>query len=64
MTIQHVNRKGDTYYLHQAKTKTGKPKWFFSTKQTGDLAQAVPGGYEIYENPNAQVFLRKSCLNS
>jgi hypothetical protein len=59
MPIQHVNRKGDTYYLHQGKTKTGKVKWFFSTKAEGDLAESVPEGYEIYENPNAQVFLRK-----
>lgn len=59
MAIQHVNRRGDTYYLHCGKTKTGKPKWFFSTKKDGNLADAVPEGYEVYENPNAQVFLRK-----
>lgn len=59
MPTQHVNRKGDIYYLHQGKTKTGRPKWFFSTKQDGELAESVPEGYEIYENPNAQVFLRK-----
>ena len=28
-------------------------------KAEGDLAEAIPEGYEIYENPNAQVFLRK-----
>jgi hypothetical protein len=61
MAIQHVNRRGDTYYLHQAKTKTGKPKWFLSTKQEGDLADSIPKGYEIYENPNSQVFLRKKA---
>ena len=27
--VQHVNRKGDRYYLHQGRTKTGKPKYFF-----------------------------------
>lgn len=59
MAIHHVNRKGDTYYLHEGKTKTGKPKFFFSTKSEGVLVEAVPEGYEIYENPNAQVFLRK-----
>jgi hypothetical protein len=25
----------------------------------GSLAKAIPAGYEIYENPNAQVFLRR-----
>lgn len=59
MPIQHVNRKGDTYFLHQGKTKTGKVKWFFSTKAEGEFAESIPEGYEIYENPNAQVFLRK-----
>jgi len=28
-------------------------------KVEGDLADAIPEGYEIFENPNAQVFLRK-----
>ncbi len=59
MPITHINRKRKTYYLHQGKTKTGKPKYFFSMKAEGDLVEAVPNGYEIYENPNAQVFLRK-----
>ncbi len=60
MGIEHVNRRGDTYYLHQEKTKTGKPKFFFSRKQQGTLAEAIPDGFEVYENPNAQVFLRKA----
>ncbi len=58
MPIQYVNRRGDTYFLHEGKTKTGKPKWFFSKKADGNLAEAIPSGYEIYENHNAQVFLR------
>ena len=58
MPIQHINRKGDTYFLHESTTKTGKPKWFFSKKTEGNLAEAIPAGYEIYENHNAQVFLR------
>jgi hypothetical protein len=59
MAIEHVNRKGKTYYLHQGTTKTGKPKYFFSMKSEGPLVNTLPKGYEIYENPNAQVFLRK-----
>jgi hypothetical protein len=59
MAITHINRKQQTYYLHQGKTKTGKPRYFFSIKAEGDLVEAIPEGYEIYENPNAQVFLRK-----
>jgi hypothetical protein len=59
MTVTHVNRNRDTYYLHVGITKTGKPRYWFSTKADGNLIDAIPEGYEIYENPEAQVFLRK-----
>jgi len=59
MPITHVNAKGKTYYLHQGATKTGKPKYYFSLKSTGTLVTAIPAGFEIYETPHAQVFLRK-----
>ncbi len=59
MVVTHVNRKRDTYLLHQGKTKTGKAKFFFSKETEGCVLDAIPEGYEIYENPNAQVFLRK-----
>jgi len=59
MPITYINRKQKTFYLHQGKTKTGKSKYHFSMKAEGDLEDAIPEGFEIYENPNAQVFLRK-----
>ena len=59
MPVTYVNRYRDTYYLHAGKTKTGKPRYWFSTKAEGDLVHAIPEGYEVYENPDAQVFLRK-----
>jgi hypothetical protein len=59
MTVTHINRKGKTYYLHQGMTKTGKSKYFFALRDEGDLVTTIPPGYEIYENPNGQVFLRK-----
>jgi hypothetical protein len=59
MAIEYINRRNQTYYLHARTTKTGKPKYFFSMKTEGDLVEAIPEGYEIHENPNAQVFLRK-----
>src|SRR6266478_1952867 len=57
--ITYTNTKGKTYYLHQGTTKTGKPKYYFSLEREGQLAEAIPEGFEIYENPNAQVFLRR-----
>jgi hypothetical protein len=59
MPIQYTNKKSQTFYLHQGTTKTGKPKYFFSMKSEGTLVDKVPDGFEIYENPNAQVFLRR-----
>jgi hypothetical protein len=58
--ISRTNRKGQTYYLHQGVTKSGKPRWYTSTDAAGELAAEMPEGYEFYERPeNAQVFFRK-----
>jgi hypothetical protein len=57
--ITYTNAKEQTYYLHQGTTKTGKPKYYFSMQREGPLAESIPEGFEIYENPNAQVFLRR-----
>jgi len=59
MGIEHIARSGKTYYLHKIIGAQGKEKYFFSTKSDGILVQAVPDGYEIYENIDAQVFLRR-----
>ncbi|MCT7985511.1 hypothetical protein NG796_19745 [Laspinema sp. A4] len=59
MALQYTNRRGQTYFLHQGTTKTGKPKYYFSLKTEGNLIESIPEGFEIYENPNAQVYLRK-----
>jgi len=57
--ITYTNAKGKTHYLHQGTTKTGKPKYHFSMQSEGTLAASIPEGFEIYETPNAQVFLRR-----
>ena len=59
MPITHTNARGKTYYLHQGTTKTGKPTYHFSMQSEGTLAASIPVGFEIYETPNAQVFLRR-----
>lgn len=59
MVVEYPNRKCQKYYLHQGTTKTGKAKYFFSMKSEGNLVEYIPDGFEIYENPNAQVFLRR-----
>lgn len=59
MPVTHTNRRGDLYYLHVGKTRTGKPKYHFSRSADGELVPEISAGYEIYENPGGQVFLRK-----
>ena len=59
LVVEYINRRGDKYYLHEGKTKKGNPRYYFSKKRDGILTDSIPDGYEIYENPNAQVFLRK-----
>jgi hypothetical protein len=59
MPITHTNAKGQTFSLYQGTTTTGKPKYYFAMQSAGTLAQAIPAGYEIYENPNARIFLRR-----
>ena len=59
MSLRYTNYKGETYYLHKGKTKKGSSQYFFSKKEKSEPTEAIPKGYEIYENPNGRVFLRK-----
>ncbi len=59
MSITYTNVKGQTYILHHGRSKTGKPTYYFSLTREGQVADSIPDGFEIYENPNAQVFLRR-----
>lgn len=57
--MEYTNRKGHRYHLRTGNTKTGRPTYYFSQK-AGDLSiHAIPSGFEIYENPKGQPFLRK-----
>ena len=49
MAVQYTNRVAKTYYLREGKTKTGKPRYFFSTQQDGkgNAFLDIPKGYEI-----------------
>jgi hypothetical protein len=63
MAYQHRNRRGDVYFLQAAKTRTGKRRYYFGRKLTGEPIEDVPVGYEVYESPqHGQVYLRKELL--
>jgi hypothetical protein len=57
--VTHKSRTGKTYYLHKGAKRGGGSQFYFSTKSTGDLADRVPDGFEVYETVNGQVFLRR-----
>jgi hypothetical protein len=59
MPITYTNRMGKSYALRQSTTKKGNTRYYFSTKESGDPVETMPEGYEIYEHPNGQVFLRR-----
>ena len=59
MATIYTNSKNIQYYLHKGKTKTGKDKFYLSQKKEGAIDEPTPKGYEVYENPNGQFFIRK-----
>ncbi|MGZ3535547.1 MAG: hypothetical protein ACXU9K_09995 [Thermodesulfobacteriota bacterium] len=60
MTLQYSNYKGETYYLHKRTGKKGGSQYSFSRREAGTPVKSIPEGYEIYEDPNGRVFLRKT----
>jgi hypothetical protein len=54
------NFRDDVYFLHSRLTKKGNLSYYFSKKEQGAAEiDEVPEGYEIYEEPNGKVYLRK-----
>ncbi len=60
MPYQHTNRYGKTYILQSGVTPSGKPRYYFGLKLTGEPLETAPAGYEIWEKPESgQVYCRK-----
>jgi hypothetical protein len=59
MAITYTTRRGKTYYLHTSPERGGGIQLYVSTDPEGPLAGSVPEGFEIYETPSGQVYLRK-----
>ena len=58
--VTYQNRKGQTYYLKQGVTKTGKLRYYASTNRNkGINASAMPESCEFRENVNGQVSFGK-----
>lgn len=57
--ISHVNRFGVTFYLHEGRTKTGKPRYFVAKTVRDGALSAMPEGYEFAESVNGVVSVRR-----
>jgi hypothetical protein len=60
VNVEYTNRKGKRYFLHVGKTNKGAPRYYFSRRRSGELADRILDGYEVYEHPNGQLYLRKN----
>ncbi len=68
-TPRHLISAICAVYLHQSswedllsayRTKRGGGiQFYLSTESTGELADTIPAGYEVYESVNGPVYLRK-----
>lgn len=60
MAFEYKNRRGDVYRLQAKQTNSGKPRYYFGRKLTGEPVNELPEGYEVFESPErGQVFLRR-----
>jgi len=59
MPVTYTNRKGQTYYLCQGLTKTGKLRYYFARQPIDGSPDQIPEGYKISESVNGVVLLVK-----
>jgi hypothetical protein len=50
--VRYTNRMGDTYYLHEGTTKTGKARYFVAKTIREGVLSAMPDGFEFAESIN------------
>ncbi len=64
MGITYTNRKGRIYYLGINRTRSGKPRYNFSTEPSENPVDEIPKCYEIRESVNGIVSLARiqPCL--
>jgi hypothetical protein len=58
-TFAYTNRMGDTYHLHEGRTKLGKPRYFFAREVRDGALAVMPDGYEVSESINGVVSVRR-----
>lgn len=56
----YTNRMGALYYLHEGRTKTGKPRYYVAKTIGAGALATVPSGFEMTESVNGVVSVRRS----
>ncbi|MCZ7557789.1 MAG: hypothetical protein M5R41_15430 [Bacteroidia bacterium] len=59
MPFQYITVKGDVYHLTQSFNARGTRLYHLVKNKKGPYLDAMPEGYEIFEDPNGTVTLRK-----
>ncbi len=57
--LSYTNRRGQTYYLHESLTKTGKPRYFAARSIREGAIATMPTGFELAESINGVVSVRR-----
>lgn len=57
--LRYTNRRGVTFYLHQGRTKTGKPRYFVAKTIEVAALVTMPAGFEFVESINGVVSIRR-----
>jgi|GEM_PF-2364117 len=60
----YINRSKHLYHLHSKKTKTGKLTFFMSRTPRPDPISNLPEDFEVYEDLNGGVFIRKKTQSA
>ncbi len=58
--VAHRNRMGATFYLHEGRTKSGKPRYLMAKAIGEGTLAKVPEGFEICESINGVVSVRRA----
>ena len=58
--LAYTNRRGDTYYLHHGRTKTGKLRYFVAKSIGAGALPKMPPGFEFTESINGVVSISRT----
>ena len=58
--VTYTDRMGDSYYLHEGTTKTGKVRYFVAKTIREGVLSTMPNGFEFSESINGVVSVRKT----